>query len=368
MEKYKFSEGFANIGNLYRMKKLYQRAAAGENLTIGFIGGSITQGSLSSKYELCYACRVFDWWVKQFPQSKFTLVNAGVGGTTSQFGVARADKDLLAYEPDFCIIEFSVNDTCNDFYKETYEGLVRKVLGSSSAPAVMTVHNVQYDDGVTAQPKHMEIVKAYELPAFSVTDSIYKKVLSGDITRCDITPDNLHPNDRGHGLLAEGITSMLDYLLCETVKNDYPLYRIPSAVTANRFQNSVRMQNDTPAELKGFTADNSPIGYQFDHFKNGWTADNVGDSIRFTANCSYVGIQFRKTPDKPAPVAQAIVDGDIQNAVILDGNFDQTWGDCLYLENIRFDMKKDSHTIEIRIIDAPKDCPKPFYLLSVIYA
>jgi lysophospholipase L1-like esterase len=42
--------------------------------------------------------------------AKFDYINAGIGGTTSQFGVTRVENYLLCYHPDFVIVEFSVND------------------------------------------------------------------------------------------------------------------------------------------------------------------------------------------------------------------------------------------------------------------
>lgn len=52
---------------------------------------------------------------KTFPQAEFHYINAGIGGTTSHFGTARAESDLLSHEPDFVIIEFSVNDDSTEF-------------------------------------------------------------------------------------------------------------------------------------------------------------------------------------------------------------------------------------------------------------
>ena len=135
----KYENGIANRGCLYRLKKVMDRAKAGEALNIAFLGGSITQGSLSSKPELCYAYHFYEWWKKTFPQADFTYINAGIGGTTSQFGVARAEADLLSKEPDFVIIEFSVNDDSTEHFMETYEGLVRKVYTSKTKPAVLLV-------------------------------------------------------------------------------------------------------------------------------------------------------------------------------------------------------------------------------------
>ena len=165
-------QGWVNRGNLYRMKKLMQRAKTGDRMTLAFLGGSITQGSVSTQYTNCYAYLVYDWFVRRFPKTAFTYVNAGVGGTTSQFGVARVDEDVLLYKPDFVVIEFSVNDEDTDFYKETYEGLVRKVYGNAYEPAVLLVHNICYDTGISAEHKHREIGTYYNLPSVSMKTTI----------------------------------------------------------------------------------------------------------------------------------------------------------------------------------------------------
>ncbi len=46
-------KGIVNRGNLYRLKALMKRAEAGDRMTLAFLGGSITQGSLSSQYTNC---------------------------------------------------------------------------------------------------------------------------------------------------------------------------------------------------------------------------------------------------------------------------------------------------------------------------
>ena len=114
--------------NLARLKNCMRRAEAGEELTLGFFGGSITQGSLATKHEYCYAYRVFRWWEEAFPKAKFHYINGGIGRTTSHYGVSRVVNDLLMYQPDFVVVDFSVNDKPEDFFQETYEGLIRKLL------------------------------------------------------------------------------------------------------------------------------------------------------------------------------------------------------------------------------------------------
>ena len=81
--------------NLKRLKNCMKRAGAGEELTIGFLGGSITQGSLATTMENTYVYRVFMWWKQTFPKADFHYVNGGIGGTTSHYGVSRAVTDVL---------------------------------------------------------------------------------------------------------------------------------------------------------------------------------------------------------------------------------------------------------------------------------
>lgn len=83
--------------NFARLKNCMRRAAKGERLTIGFFGGSITQGCAASDHERCYAYRVFDWWRRTFPKADMTYVNGGIGGTDSHFGVSRVWQDLLTH-------------------------------------------------------------------------------------------------------------------------------------------------------------------------------------------------------------------------------------------------------------------------------
>ncbi len=159
-----FNDGIVFHGNTERIAKVLKKAENKEPITLGYLGGSITQGSLSSTPDTCYAAMTTKWWREQYPDTEFIYVNGGIGGTTSQFGAARVDSDILAYEPDFVIIEFSVNDDNNLFFRETYEGLVRKVYSSKTAPAVLLVHNIFYEDGRNTQDQHETVGRYYNLP------------------------------------------------------------------------------------------------------------------------------------------------------------------------------------------------------------
>lgn len=365
MEKIDYSRAVTNRGNNARIKSVMERASNGEKLTIAFLGGSITQGSVASGPELCYAYRVYRWWCDTFPKASFTYVNGGIGGTTSQFGVARADSDILAYEPDFVIIEFSVNDDSTEHFKETYEGLVRKVYSSPKKPAVMIVHNVCYDNGANAQLMHGEVARHYEIPAVSMQSTIYPSLLSGDIKNREITPDDLHPNDDGHELVASVITYGL-----EKIKNapaDEPVKAYPAPITPNAYEDSVRYQNYNSSPVcSGFEADKTEQKHITDCFKHGWTASHKGDSITFETEGSCIGVQFKKSVKLPAPVAELTIDDDENTKVILDANFDETWGDKLELYTVAEHISKGKHKVTVKITESHDNDAVPFYLVSVI--
>lgn len=360
--------GWVNRGNLYRLKELMRRAERGDRLTLAFLGGSITQGSVSTQYTNCYAYRVYEWFVRRFPKTAFTYINAGVGGTTSQFGAARVDEDVLVYKPDFVIIEFSVNDDNTDFYQETYEGLVRRVYGNVYEPAVLLVHNIYYDTGISAEEKHREIGAHYELPSVSMKTTIYPEVASGVIPNREITPDDLHPNSNGHELVADVITDCLDRIYMQRWEEEQPA-AMPEPVTGNAYAQARRYQNHNSNPLcDGFTADDTLKKYVNDMFKCGWTAADRGASIVFEVEGTEIAVQYRKSVNKPAPVAIAIVDGDEANAVTLDANFEEDWGDCLYIDTVLYHGRPGEHKVEIRLTDTHEDDVVPFYLVSVIGA
>lgn len=356
-----FEKGIVNPGNPAAVKRVMTRAGAGEPVTIGFIGGSITQGSLSSTPQTCYAWLVYRWWAEKF--SNVGCINAGIGGTTSQFGVARVEEDLLRHKPDVVFIEFSVNDSPTELFEETYEGLVRCVLASGSA--VVLIHNVCYDTGFSAEDVHLRIGKHYDLPCVSMRSTIYPKILSGEIPNRDITPDDLHPNDAGHALVAGVVTHLLDRIY---EQNDFIWEQtaLPAPLTPNDYEHSVRYQNCNAAPVAaGFVPDRTPQEHITQMFRRGFTAWNVGDSITFEIESTGIAVQYRKSVRKPAPIAKVYVDGE-ESPVTLDANFLEDWGDCLYIDTIVTHAELKRRRVEIRIAEAHDNDAVPFYLVSVI--
>ena len=377
--------GILSLGDESRFYEVMEKAERKEPLTIGFIGGSITQGSLSSSPTTCYAYRVYQWWREYYHNENLTYWNAGIGATTSQFGVSRVKEDLLSKNPEVIFAEFSVNDEDTEHFMETYEGLVRTILPVKNHPALFLFHNVQYDTGENAQRVHSKIGFHYQIPMVSMKNSIYEEVKQENIRKEEITPDNLHPNDRGHELVAFVITQALEKIeqnrckkrltedfvqrqssrkvICDTENRT----KLPSPITLNRYEGTVRYRNQelTPA-LNGFVKDEEEQYGITDLFKGGYQAYKVGDSISFEIEGTMLALQYRKTIKQPAPIAKAVVDGREDKAVLLDANFTENWGDCLYLQELLVSEQQEKHTVTVTIIEAKEGLQSEFYLASLI--
>lgn len=360
-----------------RLVDCMQRADQGEELTLGFFGGSITQGSLASVHECAYAYQVFLWWKKNFPKAKLHYVNGGIGGTTSHYGVSRVVTDMLMYQPDFVVVDFSVNDESNPFFQETFEGLIRKMLTWHSKPALLLLNNVYYDTGINAQESHNAVAEWYGVPYVSIRDTVYQRMQAGIYKRDEITSDGLHPNDAGHKLVAEEIIKVLEEVKemakhssskCGgSMRDDKTL--LAQAITENAYEDAKRLTiREISPKLHGFCADTDEKMGHLDHFKNGWIGKQPGDRIWFEIDAANIAVQYRKTIKRPAMRAHLILDGDTDHSVILDGNFDEDWGDCLYLEPVLHHGEKKRHTVEIVILDTDEVQVTPFYLISLIVA
>lgn len=357
--------GILNRGNLTRLKGFMNRAAKGERLTVGFIGGSITQGFSATDPGKCYAARTVAWLRKIYPNTEFAYVNAGIGATDSQFGAARVRENLLRRLPDLVFVEFSVNDESMPHYRETYEGLVRQIYGSSSHPAMVLLHSVYYDTGKSAAYYHAQIGRHYDLPCISMQNSIYPAVAAGRLPAEKITADFLHPNDLGHELMASVITNFLEKVMHD--KSEEQKESFKTALTENAYEHCDRLQyfNSTPKK-DGFEEDMTPQRTITDIFRNGWEASEKGNYLEFSFCGTGVSVQYRRVKDGPAPMATAVVDGDAEKAYTLDGSFDETWGDKMELTTIAEHLPYGEHRVRIEITETHDNDKAGFYLVSVI--
>lgn len=199
-----------NGGDLQRLTTLFKRAERGEELTLGVIGGSITQGAGASGLPTIYAERVFSWFRCEFPNATFKTVNAGIGGTDSHYGSQRLDRDLLPFKPDFVITEWANNDGAQGpaGVIRDYSDVVDRVLALPNRPALLMLFTTDYYR-YTNEDLQKPVGFSRNLPMISMRSAVQTRELSLGILGGYRTADPVHPNDFGHEILAKLVIDFL---------------------------------------------------------------------------------------------------------------------------------------------------------------
>lgn len=169
-----------SAGNNHRVKAVIDKMKNGDETTIAYIGGSITEGYLVNTTQN-YAIKTTKALRELFSNENVKLVNAGLSGTSSTIGLMRVKEDVISENPDLVVIEFAVNDASDLTSKMAYESLVKEVLTSESKPAVVLLFTLT-ETGYTCQEHMSEIGTEYQLPMISVGDAILPEISAGTMT------------------------------------------------------------------------------------------------------------------------------------------------------------------------------------------
>lgn len=211
-----------NKGNSARIANLMKKAQSGGKYTVAVLGGSISQGAGSTGNN-SYGALVCNWWRENFPKAQFTFVNAGLGATTPQMACYRMQSDLLRFNPDFVVVDFTVNTYGDYLLNVTYSTLLYRLLNQKNAPAVMGVHFTYCDKsqyaagfskkGLSAPDRQITAaLSTYQIPTVSYHDYIWKKIDQKVFSWRDVGSDYIHPNNTGHSIAAVLITKHLEYV------------------------------------------------------------------------------------------------------------------------------------------------------------
>ncbi len=336
-------------GNQGRLAKVFKKAQAGEKITVAYLGGSITQGSSAGDTH-CYARLTTDWLMAQFPDAEIEYVRAGIGATGSYIGIHRANRDVLAYDPDLVFIDFSVNDTHEHTERNinSYDSLLHKLWKHDSAPAIVTIAMTQ-EDGTSFQEQHSDICLAYDIPMISYREAILDVINNKHIVWDDISDDNIHPNTPGHRVLTELITTYLQGVIdnIDTIdaesESDFS-----KPFTSNKYENAdiLTPENTTPADATGWSTETTVFG----NFGGVWSArSNDGtfsdvSPLKFEVEAKNIGVFYAKLTSKGG-MFDVKVDGEVVKTINCD--FTGGWGNYVEAEEVISFAETGKHTVEI---------------------
>lgn len=332
-----------SIGDMTRMSDVFQKAQNGEDITVAYIGGSITEGYNAGTTEF-YAKTCTDLLQGYFPDITVTGVNAGISGTPSLLGNLRLERDVLSADPDIVFVEFAVNDGQEADYKNAYESLVRTLLTQEKDIAVVLLFTV-LDSGYTCQEHMSKIGANYDLPMISVHDSVYEEIEAGRMTWQDYSNDQSHPNAYGHKCITDFVDNYYQKVLPVVAENVGEVSKeLPDPVFSAKYMNMHYMDSATMdgVELDGFE--------QYDthgSFHNGWMYRGTdGGSMKFTVDCSVLEMVFKANNSDKYGTADIYVDGEKVKSVV--SNMSDGWNNPVTAYLIDNDSSAE-HTVEIRM-------------------
>lgn len=362
------AQGVMSLGDTTRLKEVFKRARAGEDVAITFIGGSITQGAGSNPINKeCYTYKTYEGFKKMFdPKGKVSYVKAGAGGTPSELGMIRVDKDLIKFgeiEPDIVVIEFAVNDAGDETGGDCYEGLVRRCLNMKKKPAVILLFSVFVDD-YNLEERLVPIGQYYNLPLVSVKSAVTKQFyLKKDegrvIGKNAFFYDRYHPANIGHTIMSDCILKLFE----RADKEDIPAGEKTDAAKAPMRSDSFdminlidRAHNDFGAQIEpgSFTGTDTNLqACQMDlsiestpQFPDNWARFGSGDEpFRMKVKCKTLLIVYKDSNSPDEGSVDVYVDGEFVRSI---NPREIGWIHCNPYVIVRENESKE-HLVEIRM-------------------
>lgn len=289
-----------------------RKAQSGQRVTIAFIGGSITKGTMSKgsrdssmNKKLTYVDYFVDWWYKKFPKADLRFINAGISATDSYLGVHRVQTDVLDKNPDLVLVEFAVNDQKTAYHKQAYENLIRKILSASSKPAVMLLFMAKLN-GWSCQLQQAEIGKHYNLPMLSYANVMKDMISKGIYTMEELSGDAIHPSALGYAVVGEILVRYLDSIQEKSLGQVTSKKTPTKYVTSKKYSSAkVLTCKDIKIQKKGTFAASSKSNI----FKNNLTTSSGNGDLTFTVTGKNIGILYAKQTNGRGGQFDVYVDG-----------------------------------------------------------
>ncbi|AIQ46630.1 acyl-CoA thioesterase [Paenibacillus sp. FSL R7-0273] len=380
------SHSLLHPGNNVRLKAAIDKASRGEDVTIAYIGGSITQGAGAKPIHTeCYAYQSYLGFKALYGRDgggKVHFIKAGVGGTPSELGIIRYERDVLregAAEPDIVIVEFAVNDEGDETKGNCYESLCLNILSADNQPAVVLLFSVFINDW-NLQERLSPVGLRYNLPMVSVKDAVtgqfkLTKAEGNVISKRQFFYDIYHPANDGHRVMADCLIHLFQQAAAAPADPaDIDLQQPP--VIGNDFRNirlldrsgslsHVRIEpgsfTETDTDLQMVELDDNPSGTP--EFPYNWMrlAEAGGEPFRLTITSRILILVFKDSGSASFGSADVRVDG---RPVLTADPHVNNWTHCnavlLYHQ-----QTSSEHTVEITMADGDQD--KCFTILGFGY-
>ena len=367
------SRSFLCAGNNARIQSFLRRARAGEDVTVAFLGGSITQGAGAVPLqENCYARVTWQGLQERYGKT-IRYIRAGVGGTPSETGLMRYDRDITRdgkVQPDLVVLEFAVNDAGDETEGVFYESLVRHILKAPNHPGVILLFAVFANDW-NLKRRLAPIGYRYQLPMVDVLEAVSPQFTGENpvITKRQYFYDVYHPTNLGHRIMADCLLHLIDRLDGQQPEQEPEEYIPP--YYGRDYENLVLLDRkdtlpdcvitpgsftETDRELQAVPLDldsrNTPM------FPYNWSKGAGQEPFVLELTCRRLVLEFKDSGDAGFGSALVTIDGEKQR--ILDPT-EAGWVHCH--TTVLFNRQESArHRVEITM--APGSEGKKFTILG----
>ena len=351
------SRSLVSTGNTARLNRVFEKAAAGEDLTFAYVGGSITEGyATGARTPECYASlTAAEFETAYCKGGTVTCQNNGLSGTPSVLGFLRADTEVLQEQPDVIFIEFAVNDGSDQVYQTSYESLVRNCLEQPNEPAVILLFTYM-QNGHTCQDQQQAIGEYYDLGMISVRDAVAPLLESGEMLWGEYGADDVHPSAEGHRLIADMVAN---YFAAAKKKKPDKDYAVPAdSLHPGLYRNGRFCDASNTLYHDGSWEPGSHNNYFRAGFVFQKEAANEPLSMNVTGRVLFV--VYKQYSDPEWGLAGVYVNDELVG--ILNANKPGGWGGPQVDVVETYDSVQDLH-VEIRMLDDQTD--KSFEVLAL---
>jgi len=350
-----------------RLQHFYNAVSTRKNVTVSFLGGSIT-------YNPGWRQKVCRYLEERFPEVKFHFIAAGIPSLGSVPHAFRLQRDVLdSGKTDLLFVETAVNDRVNgtDSITQVHalEGIIRHAKKSNPQMDIVMMafadpdKTADYNKGIIPVEieNHRLLAHYYHLPFINLGKEVRDKMNNKEFTWADDFKD-LHPAVFGQEIYFETIKSLLQDCFDQPVADTItPKVSLPKPLDKASFQNG-NYYNIKNAK-----------------YKNGWTiTERWQPSDGLPTREGFVNIPLLSSntpgaalslPFKGTAVGIAIVSGSdagtisyaIDNGSFKDIDLYTQWSGMLHLPwyvLLGSDLKNGNHVLKIRISEQKNKASK----------
>lgn len=350
-------KSLVSTGNTARLSRVMERAESGEDITIAYVGGSITEGyAVGARVPQCFASlSAAEFETNYCAGGKVICQNNGLSGTPSVLGFLRAESEVLPAQPDLIFLEFAVNDSMDEVCTKAYESLVRTCLEAPNEPAVILLFTYM-ENGHCCQDAQQAIGEYYDLGMISVRDALKEDLDSGLLPWHEYGSDDVHPSAAGHRLIADMIAY---YFKAAKEKKPDKTYTVPEEGTQEALFRKGRFCD---ASNTLYRDGSWAAGSHSNYFQAGFVFQKEPENEPLAMNVTgkSLFVVYKKYNDPAWGLAGVYVNDELVG--ILNANGPNGWGGPQVDLIETYDSVQELR-VEIRMLDDQKD--KNFEVLAL---